>query len=176
MVYFNAGILEKTGSGKKNIFGYKACVQVILVILLLLTVQVSNAQTAAYIKRHKKMAQTYSRQYNIPVGVILSVAVVESSSGRGDVARRYHNHFGVVGKNRHTKSKSKKRSRYKEYANTAASYRDFCEIVSRKQFYSRLKGTDNCKAWITAISHTGYSEHPAEWSKRVEHVLVGYHL
>jgi len=174
MVYFNAGMMQKTGGDKKNIFSYKACVQVILVILLLFTVQVSKAQTAAYIKRHKKMAQTYSRQYNIPVGVILSVAVVESSSGRADVARRYHNHFGVVGKNRH--SKSKKRSRYKEYVNTAASYRDFCEIVSRKQFYSRLKGTDDCKQWITAISHTGYSEHPAEWSKRVQHVLVAYHL
>ena len=175
MVYFNTGNVRETRADKKNISGYKACLRVILVILFLFTGHVGNAQTAAYIQRHKKIAQTYSRQYNIPVGVILSVAVVESSSGRGNAARRYHNHFGIVGKNRHSK-KGKKKSRYKEYVNTAASYKDFCEIISRKQFYSRLKDTDDCKQWITAISHTGYSERPAEWSKRVEHVLLSYHL
>lgn len=162
-------------SGKKQpgIF-FKVSVSIFITISLLLSSFFAGAQTSHYIATHKTLATKLSHEYEIPVGIILGVAIIESSAGQTKAARRLHNHFGVVGKN--SLHKSGKKSRYKEYKNTAASYYDFCEIISRKSFYAKLKGNMDYKLWIKAISKTGYSENPAVWQKRINEIIVTNHL
>ncbi|WP_165836291.1 glucosaminidase domain-containing protein [Taibaiella soli] len=178
MMFFETWNVRKAGLYKKNTSGCKVALLVVLVISMLFAGEIKaqgvvyNAQTAAYVKRYKKMAHTYSKRYNIPASVILSVAIVESSSGCADVSKRYHNHFGIVGKN----TGRGRKSRYKEYHSTAASYKDFCEVISRKEFYPRLKGSEDHKLWFEEIAKTGYSENPEQWAKRVEDIVLEYHL
>ena len=130
----------------------------------------ANAQNRKYIANHRAIATVLSKKYGIPAPVILSVAAVESSGGKCPVARVLNNHFGMEGKNSFVNRKGHK-SRYKQYANVFASYIDFCNVISRKRFYKRLKDKEDCKAWVTAISHAGYSEQPEEWEKKVLGVL-----
>jgi flagellum-specific peptidoglycan hydrolase FlgJ len=107
--------------------------------------------------------------------VILAVAAVESSGGKGPTAIVLNNHFGIVGKNDFVNNKGHK-SRYKQYNNELASYMDFCKLISHKHFYKRLKGNNDCIAWVKAISNAGYSEQPEQWQQKVLGVLSGIRL
>jgi Bax protein len=147
----------------------------LLVLGLMGLVFFANAQNKTYIFNHKLIAEILSQQYGIPAPVILAVAAVESSGGKGPAAKVLNNHFGIEGHN-HFVNKRGHTSRYKEYDNEIASYIDFCKLISRKRFYHRLKGSENCKAWVTAISHAGYSEQPEQWEQKVMGVLACHEL
>ena len=137
---------------------------------MLVVMASARAQNATYISNHKIIAAVLSQRYGIPAQVILAVAAIESSGGKAPVAKVLNNHFGMCGKNEIVNKQGHK-SRYKQYANELASYIDFCECISRKAFYARLKDSENCTAWIKAISHAGYSEVPAQWEQKVFSVL-----
>ena len=147
--------------------------RLIFIVLLLLVINHSpaRAQNASYIFNHKVIAGILSHLYGIPAPVILAVATIESSGGSGQTARVLNNHFGIVGKNELVNHRGHK-SRYKQYDNEIASYVDFCSMITRKRFYSRLKFNNNCQAWVKAMSRAGYSEVPQEWEQKVMSVLT----
>jgi Bax protein len=142
----------------------------VLLLAMLAIVVSAYAQNTSYIANHKVGATILAQTYGIPAPVILSVAAIESSGGAGPAAKVLNNHFGIVGKN-HIVNRKGHKSRYKQYANEWASYIDFCRLISRKRFYQKLKGNQNCQAWVKAISKCGYSEQPEEWEKKVFSVL-----
>jgi Bax protein len=150
----------------KRIFKIQA-----LLLIMLVSVFSVHAQNKTYINNHKVIARVLSETYGIPAPVILAIAAVESSGGAGPTAKVLHNHFGIVGKNSYVNHRGNK-SRYKQYPNVYASYIDFCELMTRKRFYAKLKGNDDCKAWVKAISACGYSEVPEEWTMKVMSVLA----
>lgn len=142
----------------------------VLVFVALLFISLQGFSQKAYIKKYNAVAQELSKEFGIPYGVILGVAIVESGSGSSRNAKILHNHFGIVGKNNIRKTHGIK-SRYKQYASPVDSYRDFCKVVARKKFYAKMKGKTDTQAWITAISKTGYSEAPALWTSRINSVI-----
>lgn len=142
----------------------------VLLLGLLVIMFAARAQNASYIANHKVIATMLGTTYGIPAPVILAVAAIESSGGAGPVARVLNNHFGIEGSNKFVNAKGHK-SRYKQYANEWLSYVDFCNIISRKSFYKRLKGNNNITAWVKAISNCGYSEAPQQWEQKVFSVL-----
>jgi len=142
----------------------------VLIVALLGIICTATAQNNKYITNHKVMAAVLAEHYGIPASVILAVASIESSGGAAPTAKVLNNHFGMVGSNSFVNSKGHK-SRYKEYANELASYIDFCELVTRKKFYARLKDNDDPKVWVKALSRSGYSELPAVWEQKVYSTL-----
>jgi len=128
------------------------------------------AQQGAYIANHRLFASLLAGHYGIPASVILAVATVESAAGEAPVARVLNNHFGMVGENKYINRRGNK-SRYKQYDNEYASYIDFCELISRKKFYARLRNNTDPKAWVKALSNCGYSECPAEWEQHILNML-----
>ncbi|PZR29590.1 MAG: muramidase [Citrobacter freundii] len=137
----------------------------ILAVLLFILPQVLQAQSK-YVKKYRHIADSLASIYDVPAAVILGVAIVESGGGNSRNAKLLNNHFGIVGKNNLLKTKHIK-SRYKQYSSVAASYEDFCKLLSRRKFYPTLKGNKDYRLWVDAISKTGYSEAPAEWKKRI---------
>jgi uncharacterized FlgJ-related protein len=123
----------------------------LLVLVLMVAIFSANAQNSKYITNHKIIATVLGEHYGIPASVILAVAAVESASGSGAVAKVLNNHFGIVGHNNIVNHRGNK-SRYKQYDNVYASYIDFCNLMTRKKFYSKLKNNDNPQLWIKAIS------------------------
>ncbi len=140
-------------------------------LVLLVSALSAHAQNRGYIYNHKVMAEVLANRYGIPAPVILAIAAVESSGGTGPTARVLHNHFGIEGDNDFVNKRGHS-SRYKQYPNVLASYIDFCNLITRKHFYRKLKGKDDPKAWVMAISHAGYSEVPEEWTRKVLGVLA----
>lgn len=136
----------------------------------------STAQVKQYINKNESFAQELSKQYGIPASVILGTAILESGSGKSRNARLLNNHFGIVGKNALLKHSPPIRSRYKQYPDVASSYRDFCKLISRKKFYTTLKGSDDYKKWTSCISECGYSRMPQTWKSRVDKTIASYQL
>ncbi len=149
----------------------------VLLIFGLFSGSASFAQspTSSYIREYKMLANTYSKEYGIPASVIMGVAIVESSSGKGRIVTLLNNHFGIVGSNEVLKTHGIK-TRYKQYVSASASYKAFCKLLTRRKFYNTLKGNDNYKVWLTEISKTGYSTRPAEWLKKINGVITKYDL
>lgn len=135
----------------------------------------AQSATSSYIRDYKILANTYSAQYGIPASVIMGVAIVESSSGKGRIVTLLNNHFGIVGKNNLMQTKGIK-TRYKQYADASASYKAFCIHLASKKLYARLKGTKNNTDWLKAIAATGYSSQPVEWARRIDGVIKSYKL
>lgn len=147
----------------------------LLVLALLGVVFTTQAQNKQYIANHKLFASILSEHYGIPTSVILAVATVESSGGKGPAAKVLNNHFGIEGKNNIVNFRGRK-SRYKQYDNVYASYIDFCDMISRKKFYRKLKDNENPRLWIKAMSNAGYSESPEEWEQKIMSVLTANKL
>ncbi len=141
-----------------------------IIMLFGLVAQSAVAQQSAYITNHRLFASLLAAHYGIPASVILAVATVESAAGEAPVARVLNNHFGMVGENKYINRRGNK-SRYKQYDNEYASYIDFCELISHKKFYARLRNNTDPKAWVRALSHCGYSECPAEWEQHILNML-----
>lgn len=139
----------------------------LLALLFTVIAYCAPAQKATYLTKHKSIAMELSEQFGIPPQVILAVAMVESCSGEGLVAKKLNNHFGIVGKNKMDPKTDGYKSRYKQYVSVKESYLDFCKLVSHKRFYDDLKDSTDCKAWVKAISATGYSTKPVQWEQKV---------
>jgi flagellum-specific peptidoglycan hydrolase FlgJ len=140
-------------------------IRIFLLIIFFIVCQSSIAQSK-YIKKYKPMADSLSAVYGVPTSVMLGVAIMESASGTSRNCKLLHNHFGIVGKNDLLKTKGIK-TRYKQYADSLASYVDFCKLMTRKRFYKNLKGNSDYKLWADAISKAGYSEIPEIWKERL---------
>jgi flagellum-specific peptidoglycan hydrolase FlgJ len=133
---------------------------------LLFLCSTGSAQTTAFIKKFKPLADSLSSSYGIPVSIILGVAIIESGNGTSRNCKLLNNYFGTVGKNNLLKTKGIK-TRYRQYPDAKASFVDFCAIITRKQYYKKLKGNRDYKLWVEAMSKAGYSEDPDVWRKEV---------
>lgn len=149
--------------------------RIILMLFLVVLSYNSNAQISSYITNHKILATILGMGYGIPPSVILAIALVESSAGNGATAKVLNNHFGIVGQNEFVNDKGHS-SRYKQYTHEFESYLDFCKMISRKRFYSKLKDNDNPKLWVKAISKAGYSEDPEQWEKKIFGIIASNKL
>jgi Bax protein len=137
----------------------------LLVLFLLLVFQSASAQSK-YIRQYKPIADSLSEIYGIPTSVMLGVAIIESGAGKSRNCKLLNNHFGVKGKNDLMKTKGIKSS-YKQYPDGRASYVAFCKLITKKKFYSKLKGSKDHKLWLEAISKAGYSTVPDEWKRNI---------
>lgn len=144
----------------------------LLVAGILLTFGLSGNVKAqqGYITNYKSIANELSNKYGIPSSIILAVAFVESGGGTSKNSKTLNNHFGIVGKNTVNSSK------YKSYGSVRESYEAFCQLLTRKKYYSRLKGNDNHSEWVKAIASAGYSTQPAEWMRRINLIINKFGL
>lgn len=156
-------------------FMFSVVLTCMLTTMLAVPAKAQSSVITNYISKYKTLATTLSEQYGIPVAIILGVAIVESSAGRGPAVKNLNNHFGIEGKNTLV-LRGKHKSRYKEYECGEQSYEDFCKMIARKRFYEKVKNTDDPKKWVEAMSNAHYSEIPEAWKKKILTAIRLYHL
>lgn len=140
------------------------------VFLMLLCASVFCHAQQSYISKYKEVATQLSKEYGIPTAIILSIAYVETGGGSSAHSKILHNHFGMVGKNTVNKS------RFRSFENAEASYRAFCQMITRKKYYATLKGDPDHKNWVTAIAAAGYSTKPNEWKQKIHMIINRFGL
>lgn len=148
--------------------------KMIIAFVFLMAGLASNGQQI-YIKKYRPLADSLGAAYGIPPALILGVALLESASGTSRNCKLLNNHFGMEGRNTAYKRK-KIKTRYKEYPSAKESYIDFCNLLSHRKYYAKLKGNLNFHLWVDAISKSGYSEVPSIWKQRVTSTILKNHL
>jgi Bax protein len=137
-----------------------------IVIMFLSAAVLTASGQSSYIKKYKPIADSLSAIYGIPSSVMLGIAIIESGAGKSRNCKLLNNHFGIKGKNDLLKTKGIKTA-YKQYPNGRASYVSFSQLMTRKKFYSKLKGKKDHILWLDAISKAGYSTVPDEWKRNI---------
>jgi Bax protein len=152
---------------------YKICIAIVIFCFSLNSAKANR--THDYIKKYKPLVELLSKEYGIPRSIITAISIIESGAGRSRNCKLLKNHFGIKGRNNLFKTKGIKSS-FKQYETDEASFRDFCELISRRKYYKKLKGNNDYTAWINAIASAGYSTTPLVWKKEITRTIKYYKL
>ncbi len=117
-----------------------------------------------YIDRFLKVAKAESRKFGIPVSITLAQGILESNSGRSQLARKHNNHFGVKwrGKGKWAYyTDERPNCKFRVYNTAWESYRDHSILLSTKRYshLHKLKKT-NYKSWAFGLKKAGYATAP----------------
>lgn len=119
--------------------------------------------TEDYISVYKDIAISEMKQYGIPASITLAQGILESGSGRGTLAVKANNHFGIKchgwegGKIYH--DDDEKGECFRKYKSPNESFRDHSEFLVNRQRYAKLfqLRKDNYKGWARELRKAGYA-------------------
>lgn len=141
-----------------------------LLSFIVLFFSLSISAQNSYINQYKPLTIELSKEFGIPSAIILSIAYVETGGGNSKHCQTLNNHFGMVGKNTINSSK------FKSFSSSKESFRAFCEMISRKKYYQKLKGNLDYSEWLNAIASAGYAGKPTEWKNKINLVIKKFNL
>ncbi len=140
-------------------------------LLFFFTVTISLAQrdslVQSYISRYAALAIEEQIRTGIPAAIKLAQGLHESGAGKGDLALRSNNHFGIKCKSNWTGATAyhdddEKGECFRAYDSVAISYRDHSDFLkgsSRYAFLFTLEPTDY-KGWAEGLRKAGYATNP----------------
>jgi flagellum-specific peptidoglycan hydrolase FlgJ len=68
------------------------------------------------------------------------------------------------------------KSAYKEYKTDDASFEHFCQVLRKKKFYQKLKGSDDYKEWLNQMNKASYASAKEKWIKDIVQTIEKYDL
>jgi flagellum-specific peptidoglycan hydrolase FlgJ len=121
------------------------------------------ASTDEYIAIYKDVAIHEMREYGIPASITLAQGILESGSGRGRLAVKANNHFGIKCHN-WTGAKiyhddDALQECFRKYKDAVSSFRDHSLFLTNRKRYTKLftlKLTDY-KGWAKELRRAGYA-------------------
>jgi len=118
----------------------------------------------AYIEFFSKTAQLEMKAYGIPASITLAQGLLESGLGKGDLAMRSNNHFGIKCHSTWTgdyvlHDDDEKGECFRKYNHPMYSYRDHSIFLSGRSRYASLfdLATDDYKGWARGLQKAGYA-------------------
>lgn len=136
-----------------------------------------QAQSAAevYVNKFNSLAIEIMNTYQIPASLILGIALQESAAGTSKLCRTNHNHFGVKGRVKSSKTKSGYVTTYRKFDSDEAAYMYIGELISSRKYYTGLKGDMDYMKWLKAIHAAKYATSPT-WISHVDKMIKRYKL
>lgn len=132
--------------------------------------------TKKYISKYESIAIQKMNEHGIPASIILGVSIVESAAGQSQICKGLKNYFGIKGKNRNSQQRMGYKSAYKEYASDEESFEHFCQIIRNKNFYKKLKGTIDFKAWLYEMNKASYASAKQKWIDDITKTITRHSL
>lgn len=148
----------------------------VLGLVVLTTVAMAQKSIKGYIKKYESLALVKAEQHDIPASIILGVSIVESAGGQSLICKALNNFFGIKGKNWSSEKKMGYKSAYKEYSTDNESFEHFCQVLKKKKFYQKLKGTDNYKEWLAQMNKASYASAKQKWIDDIIETIEKYDL
>lgn len=125
-----------------------------------------NYTVASYIERFKDIAIAEMNRYGIPASITMAQAILESGTGKSDLAKYANNHFGIKcttdwnGKG-YYKDDDKKDDCFRVYKNPEESFRDHSEFLKRKRYAFLFElDKDDYEGWAKGLKQAGYATNP----------------
>ena len=127
-------------------------------------------QPTDYIERYSKIAVREMHRSGIPASITLAQGILESSWGKGALALKANNHFGIkckrswTGATFYIKDDDYKRGKlikscFRSYDNAEDSYLDHTDFLLTNARYQKLfsYGHTNYKKWAHGLKKAGYA-------------------
>ena len=138
---------------------------------------VTNEIIRLYVNQFKDVAINNMRNYGIPASIILAQGILESGAGRGDLATRSNNHFGIkchvgwTGESVNHDDDSAQEC-FRKYDNPSESFKDHSLFLTGRSRYAKLftlsKG--DYKAWARGLRAAGYATDPKYPDKLISYI------
>jgi len=142
---------------------------ILFVFLLFLLPFALYAQTRdelfrQYINQYKELAMSHQKQFRIPASITLAQGLFESGAGRGELASKSNNHFGIKCYNGWTGPRvyhddDIKDDCFRKYDQVSDSYRDHSLFLTSGVRYSNLFSLDirDYRGWARGLQSAGYA-------------------
>lgn len=130
-----------------------------------------------YIYQFKDVAMSNMKNYGIPASIILAQGILESGAGKGDLASRSNNHFGIkchagwTGESvRHDDDASQEC--FRKYDNPSESFKDHALFLTGRSRYAKLftLSKSDYKAWARGLRAAGYATDPKYPDKLISYI------
>ena len=116
-----------------------------------------------YIARYSKIAKEEMRLSKIPASITLAQGILESGSGKGRLAVKANNHFGIKchgwtgAKIYHDDDRSQEC--FRKYKKAESSYKDHSDFLTGRKRYAALfkLKPDDYKGWAKGLKKAGYA-------------------
>lgn len=134
-----------------------------------------------YIYKYYKEAIAQQKKYQIPASITLAQGILESGSGKGRLAVKANNHFGIKcagwkgGKIYH--DDDRKGECFRKYNSPLESYEDHSLFLVNRDHYSflfDLRVTDY-KGWAKGLKKAGYATDP-KYPTKLINIIETYEL
>ena len=140
-----------------------------------------NQQSQSYIDQYKDIAIQQMNRWKIPASITLAQGLLESGAGKGYLATKGNNHFGIkchnwTGRTIH-KDDDRKNDCFRAYDSAYDSYDDHSRFLasgSRYQGLFKLKLTDY-KGWAKGLKAAGYATNP-RYAQQLIDIIELYRL
>jgi hypothetical protein len=137
---------------------------------------VSTDIVANYIALYKDIAMSNMKMYGIPASIILAQGILESGAGKGDLANRANNHFGIkchdwTGESvRHDDDASQEC--FRKYNDASESFKDHALFLTGRGRYSSLFSLpkEDYEAWAKGLRSAGYATDPRYPQKLISYI------
>lgn len=140
-----------------------------------------NRDYEVYIDQYKDLAVKQMHKHRIPASITLAQALLESGAGKGDLARRSNNHFGIKRGADWTgptvKHDDDRRGElFRLYSTVEQSYEDHSLFLHRAR-YQRLFRLDmlDYQGWARGLKACGYATNPV-YADRLIRIIELYDL
>ncbi len=119
--------------------------------------------TEAYIANFSTIAKEEMRKYKIPASITLAQGILESGSGKGRLAVKANNHFGIkchgwTGQKIYHDDDASQEC-FRKYKHAQSSFEDHSTFLTTRGRYSKLfqLKEDDYKAWAKGLRAAGYA-------------------
>lgn len=140
-----------------------------------------ESDVSRYVFMYKAIAMEEMGTYGIPASITLAQGILESGSGKSELARKSNNHFGI-------KCHDWKGDRvyhdddllqecFRKYKNPNYSFRDHSLFLKNRSRYGKLfkLSIDDYKGWSYGLKAAGYATDPS-YPKKLIGIIERYDL
>ena len=120
-----------------------------------------------YVENYSSYAIQNMRMYRIPASITLAQGILESGSGKSELARKSNNHFGIKCSSHWSGEKTyhdddAKNECFRAYKSVLDSYNDHSKFLTSNNRYSNLftLQIDDYRSWAKGLSKAGYATNP----------------
>lgn len=141
-----------------------------------------NKYTLEYIEKFAPIAVKKMLTHKIPASITLAQGVLESGSGRSELALKSNNHFGIkchtnwTGESV-THDDDEKGECFRKYEYPETSYEDHSAFLTQRKRYEFLfsYGTKDYKKWARGLKDAGYATDP-KYPEKLIKIIEDYKL
>ncbi|MBP7398162.1 MAG: LysM peptidoglycan-binding domain-containing protein [Chitinophagales bacterium] len=127
----------------------------------------NNADVNNYILQYRAIAVREMIEYGIPASITLAQGILESGSGKSELAKKSNNHFGIKCQSDWAGSKvyyddDAANECFRSYNNPQESFHDHSLFLTTRNRYSELFTLEpsDYKGWAKGLKKAGYATNP----------------